>query len=76
MVERVRQAASEIFEAAIELGGTLTGEHGIGLAKRDYLNKALHPLAREQMLAVKRLLDPCNILNPGKIFKETETASS
>jgi len=75
MMERVRKAAGEIFGAAIELGGTLTGEHGIGLAKRDYLNKGLHPLAREQMLAIKRVLDPNNILNPGKIFEETDISS-
>ena len=72
MMERVRQAVGEIFTTAVELGGTLTGEHGIGLAKRDYLNKGLDPLAREQMLAIKRLFDPNNILNPGKIFAETE----
>lgn len=72
MMERVRVAAGEIFASAIELGGTLTGEHGIGLAKRDYLARGLHPLARERMLAIKRLLDPDNILNPGKIFEETQ----
>jgi glycolate oxidase len=75
MMERVRKAAGEIFGAAIELGGTLTGEHGIGLAKRDYLDRGLHPLAREQMLVIKRVLDPYNILNPGKIFRETDTSS-
>jgi glycolate oxidase len=74
MMDRVRQAAGEIFTAAIDLGGTLTGEHGIGLAKRDYLSKGLDPLAREQMLAIKRLFDPDNILNPGKIFEETQMA--
>jgi glycolate oxidase len=72
MMDRVRQAVAEIFAAAIELKGTLTGEHGIGLAKRDFLKKGLDPVAREQMLAIKHLLDPNNILNPGKIFVETE----
>jgi glycolate oxidase len=71
MMERVRKAAGEIFAAAIELGGTLTGEHGIGLAKRDFLSQGLHPEARQRMLAIKRLFDPNNILNPGKIFEET-----
>lgn len=72
MMERVRKAAGDIFDAAIQLGGTLSGEHGIGLAKRDYLEKGLDPLARAQMLAIKRLFDPHNILNPGKIFAETD----
>jgi glycolate oxidase len=72
MMERVRKAAGDIFDAAIQLGGTLSGEHGIGLAKRDYLEKGLDPLARAQMLAIKRLFDPNNILNPGKIFAETD----
>ncbi len=76
MMARVRQAAEEIFLAAIELGGTLSGEHGIGLAKRDYLERALDPVARAQMLRLKRLFDPHNILNPGKLFAETETASA
>jgi glycolate oxidase len=74
MMQRVRQAAGEIFAAAIDLGGTLTGEHGIGLAKRDYLKRGLDPLARAQMLALKRLFDPHNILNPGKVFEETAPA--
>jgi glycolate oxidase len=72
MMQRVRKAAGDIFDAAIQLGGTLSGEHGIGLAKRDYLEKGLDPLARAQMLAIKRLFDPYNILNPGKIFAETD----
>ena len=72
MMQRVRQAAGEIFAAAISLGGTLSGEHGIGLAKRDYLSQALDPLAREHMLAIKRLFDPHDILNPGKVFEETD----
>ena len=70
MMGRVRQAAGDIFTAAIELGGTLSGEHGIGLAKRDYLDQALDPVARAHMLAIKRLFDPHNILNPGKVFGE------
>lgn len=73
MMQRVREAAGEIFAAAMELGGTLSGEHGIGLSKRDYLDRALDPVARRQMLAIKQLFDPNNIMNPGKIFAETET---
>lgn len=72
MMERVRQAAAEIFQVAIDLDGSLSGEHGIGLAKRDYLAQGLDPAARELMLTLKFLFDPNNILNPGKIFAETE----
>jgi len=68
MMDRVRQAAGEIFSAAIDLEGTLSGEHGIGLAKRDFLRQALDPPAYEQMVAIKRLFDPNNILNPGKML--------
>lgn len=71
---RVARAAEEIFAKAVELGGTLSGEHGIGLMKRDYLPLDLDPVEIEVMRAVKRALDPLNILNPGKIFPEEERA--
>jgi glycolate oxidase len=66
---RVDEAISEILRAAVELGGTITGEHGVGLAKRDFL-----PWEQgESLLAVQRRLkgvfDPLGILNPGKIFR-------
>jgi len=67
-VERVHQAAGAILAAAVELGGTLSGEHGIGLAKRDYLAIDLHPQAIDVMKRIKKALDPNGILNPGKIF--------
>ncbi len=50
----------------MELGGTLSGEHGIGCTKREYLDLALPGPAREAMRAIKRALDPAGILNPGK----------
>jgi glycolate oxidase len=65
---RVEVAVGEILRAAVDLGGTLTGEHGVGLAKRDYLEyeqgAALVALQRR----IKATLDPLGILNPGKIF--------
>jgi glycolate oxidase len=67
-MERLEKAGAEIMEAAIELGGTITGEHGIGLAKREFVLKGIHPVALEQMRALKRLFDPNNIMNPGKMF--------
>jgi glycolate oxidase len=64
----VERMVGEIFAIAVALGGTLSGEHGIGLAKQTYLHKALHPVALEAMRQVKAALDPNDILNPGKIF--------
>lgn len=65
---RVEQAIRAIFEAAVKLGGTLSGEHGIGLTKKDYLGLDLSPRAVALMRAVKKAVDPAGILNPGKIF--------
>jgi glycolate oxidase len=64
---RERKAEAEIFAASLELGGTLTGEHGIGLTKRKYLPQALNPREIALTQGLKTLLDPHGILNPGKI---------
>lgn len=66
MLHRVEAAASAIFDAAIELSGSITGEHGVGLMKVDHVRRGLDPAALEMMLALKRLFDPNGILNPGK----------
>lgn len=66
-MERVHKAVDEIFAVALELGGTLSGEHGIGIAKMKYLEQEFGPAGVEALKAVKRALDPDNILNPGKI---------
>lgn len=65
---RVQTAAREILEAAVRLGGTLSGEHGIGLLKREFLHESLDATTIEMMERVKWALDPENRLNPGKIF--------
>ncbi|MBV9463184.1 MAG: FAD-binding protein [Verrucomicrobiae bacterium] len=67
-MKRVEEAFDEIFRKAIELGGTITGEHGVGLAKKAYLPLAIAPPALEFMRKIKRALDPEGVLNPGKIF--------
>jgi D-lactate dehydrogenase len=59
---------SRVFDLVLALGGTLSGEHGIGLAKRDYLARAIDPATLALMRAIKRQFDPTGILNPGKIF--------
>jgi glycolate oxidase len=67
-MERVQAAAREIFDAAISLGGTLSGEHGIGTLKREFLSESLDAATIELMGRIKWALDPENRLNPGKIF--------
>ena len=63
---RVEEATEEIFHKAIELGGTLSGEHGIGFAKEPYLNVIMDEDTRRLMREIKRIFDPKGILNPGK----------
>ena len=70
-VEKVENASADLFAAACDLGGTLTGEHGIGLAKAKYMPLEHGPVAMEMMRALKRTFDPDNILNPGKMGLET-----
>ena len=65
---RVERAVAELFAQAVALGGTLSGEHGIGLAKRPYLPLEQPAEVRALQLALKRAWDPRGILNPGKIF--------
>ncbi len=66
--EKVDQALEEIFKATLALGGTISGEHGIGITKAPYLSMELNDPTIKYMQAIKKALDPNNILNPGKIF--------
>ncbi|KXG10884.1 putative FAD-linked oxidoreductase [Anoxybacillus sp. P3H1B] len=70
-MERVEAAFAEIFAKAIELGGTITGEHGVGAMKAPYLEWKLGKEGVEVMQAIKRALDPYNIMNPGKVFAKS-----
>jgi len=65
---QAQQAVGDTFAAAVELGGTLSGEHGVGVLKRDYMESALGFASLEVQRQIKQGLDPKNILNPGKIF--------
>src|SRR2546421_12628743 len=67
-VARAREAVGETFAASVELGGTISGEHGIGYVKAPYLSMALGGETIEAMRRIKRALDPQGILNPGKMF--------
>jgi glycolate oxidase len=66
---RAETAFDEILSAALALGGTVTGEHGVGLLKRGGLDLELSPAVLDLHRAVKRSLDPAGILNPGKVFE-------
>jgi glycolate oxidase len=68
--QRVEQMVAEEFALALELGGTLSGEHGVGALKRPYMEKALGPVSIQIQKRIKQALDPLNILNPGKVFPD------
>ena len=66
--ERAKKAVDQLFEATIALGGTITGEHGVGLTKMAYLSLEIGPVEQGIMKKIKAVFDPRQILNPGKIF--------
>ena len=70
LYERSVKAMDEIMEAAIELGGVLSGEHGIGLEKPRFIGRALESVVIDLMKGMKALLDPNSIMNPGKIWEQ------
>ena len=67
---KVEPMAREIFSLALELGGTLSGEHGVGTFKRPFMRRALGEVSIVAQWQIKRALDPLNILNPGKVLPE------
>ncbi|MFB4164019.1 FAD-binding oxidoreductase [Alteribacillus sp. JSM 102045] len=69
---RVEQAVGEIFQAAVELGGTLSGEHGIGTMKAPFMEQELGSAGLDMMKRIKDSWDPKGIMNPGKMFPERD----
>ena len=67
-VARARQCVAETFQLSVELGGTISGEHGIGYVKAPYLDYAIDRPTLEIMKGIKKIFDPKGILNPGKMF--------
>ncbi|MFP4453922.1 MAG: FAD-binding oxidoreductase, partial [Desulfobacterales bacterium] len=62
-----RQAVAEIFDYTLELGGTISGEHGVGIAKAPYMEKEINPDVLALMKRIKAAFDPAGVLNPGKM---------
>jgi len=65
---QVPKGIREIFELCVSLGGTISGEHGIGYVQKNYLDIAFSKTQIELMKGIKKVFDPAGILNPGKIF--------
>ncbi|WP_329554651.1 FAD-binding oxidoreductase [Streptomyces sp. NBC_00696] len=65
---RARESFDEIMALGLELGGTITGEHGVGVLKKEWLARELGPVGVEMQRAVKTAFDPLGLLNPGKLF--------
>jgi glycolate oxidase len=70
-VEKMKRAAADIFDVSVRLGGTLSGEHGVGNLKLAFLEQDIGPISIDVMTSIKNALDPKNILNPGKVVPGT-----
>ena len=70
-MSRAHRCLDEVFALVLKLDGTLSGEHGVGIEKRDFIQREIDPPTLELMRAIKRQFDPNGILNPGKLFPET-----
>jgi glycolate oxidase len=72
--EKAYEAIKEIFQKVLDLGGTISGEHGVGTAKAPFLSMELQNHEIELMKKIKRAFDPLDILNPGKMFCGSENS--
>jgi glycolate oxidase len=66
--DKIKEILTKIYEVGVSLGETISGEHGLGFAKKGYLHMAADKDKLELMKRVKRAFDPNNIMNPGKVF--------
>ena len=69
--ERAFAAFDDILELGLSLGGTITGEHGVGNLKVDWLEREVGPVSLQVHRSIKNALDPQGLLNPGKVFRGT-----
>ncbi|MGH7754572.1 MAG: FAD-linked oxidase C-terminal domain-containing protein, partial [Gemmatimonadales bacterium] len=70
MMERVVRAGEEILRACVEAGGSITGEHGVGIEKREYMRWLFTDADLDAMRRVKDAFDPAGLLNPGKLLPD------
>jgi glycolate oxidase len=73
---KVEPMVGEIFDVALELEGTLSGEHGVGILKRPYMEQALGPISIEVQRRIKQALDPRDTMNPGKVLPSRHPRAS
>jgi glycolate oxidase len=66
--ERMESTLSALIDMALEMGGTISGEHGLGYTKKHYLERQVGQKQIELMKGIKKVFDPNNIMNPGKVF--------
>jgi glycolate oxidase len=71
-LKRAHALIGDLFKAVIQMGGTITGEHGIGITKAPYLPLEISGEGLALMARIKKAFDPQNILNPGKIFVQQD----
>ncbi len=69
-LEAAEEVGAEILTTCVEAGGVLSGEHGIGVEKRDLMHRQFGPVDLEQQTRLKCAFDDRNLLNPGKVFPE------
>jgi glycolate oxidase len=75
-LERVERASKEIMGLCVDVGGTITGEHGVGVDKRGYMRLVHGPEELAAMAAVKAVFDPRGLFNPGKVLPDVEAAGA
>ncbi len=73
---RMHRCLADVFRTVLDLGGTLSGEHGIGFEKREYVGLEIEPATLEMMRRIKAQFDPAGILNPGKLFPDDSPAAT
>jgi len=72
-LKNIKLIADEYFDKIIKMGGSITGEHGDGLARSEYVRKQYGPINYRIFKELKNMFDPSNILNPGKIISHEST---